>query len=164
MSVKLITLPVKTNVPILGTGLGGKVLKDANGDSLIQFGEYSENDTSITSDNGGFVTGGAMYVADSSASFFYNTVPVFQAGVSFTRTQLSSLTQMSLTESAGDEFAAIVAKTKVSLGGANAEIAIAAPTGTVGIYGAAAVALQAGVAVTDVAIHAALVNLGLITA
>lgn len=52
MSVKLITDRINTDVPVLGTGSGGKVLNDQNSGATIQFGEYGGNDTTITSDDG----------------------------------------------------------------------------------------------------------------
>ena len=48
--------------------------------------------------------------------------------------------------------------------GSTTNVALSLGAGNVGFYGVTPVALQTGVAVTAVAIHAALVNLGLITA
>ncbi len=55
MSVKLIESKINSNVPVLGTGAGGKVLSDINSGACIQFGEYSANDITLSNDQGAYL-------------------------------------------------------------------------------------------------------------
>ncbi len=58
------------NVPVVGSGIGGKVLK--RGDALIQIGEYGANDTTISSDDGTFTSGGTLFIANGEISFYFD--------------------------------------------------------------------------------------------
>ena len=76
---------VEFNVDSLGTGVGGRVLADLNSNALIQFGEYSENDTSITSDDGAFAAGGAAFIADSESALYFDGGQRITANVTETK-------------------------------------------------------------------------------
>jgi len=52
------------NVPVLGTGAGGKILK--RGNAIIQMGEYSDDDIIISSDNGTWTTGATIYIGNTA--------------------------------------------------------------------------------------------------
>lgn len=65
-----VTKVIIVNVPTVGDGTGGKILK--RGDAVISMGEFGDNDTNITSDNGLSAAGGEMFVANSEASFFFD--------------------------------------------------------------------------------------------
>lgn len=49
------TNEIISNVPAAGDTTGGRVLSDSKSGALIQMGEYSDNDTVITTDDGAFL-------------------------------------------------------------------------------------------------------------
>ena len=63
------TKVIISNVPIVGDGTGGKVLKKDN--AVIQLGEFGLDDTTISSDDGGFAAGGTMFNANNECSLYF---------------------------------------------------------------------------------------------
>ena len=67
-----VTKTIIVNVPILGTGLGGIILK--RGDLTIAMGEFSDDDLWVTSDGGPGAVGGALFIANSESSLYFDGV------------------------------------------------------------------------------------------
>lgn len=144
-------------VPVVGDGSGAKTLK--RGDLLIQMGEYSENDLSITTDDGAFSAGGSAYISDSQTVLYWNGLEIFQAFADFTGIKLSNFTQINMNDTAGVESLSILAKDSITFGGAGVKM---------GFFNTPAIAKPAiagsrggNVALANLLI--ALDNLGLIT-
>lgn len=64
------------NVPIFGTGAGGKILK--RGNATLAMGEFSSDDTTITSDDGGFILGGWLFISSAVSSLGFDTSAIIQ--------------------------------------------------------------------------------------
>ncbi|MFQ5865600.1 MAG: hypothetical protein ACE5IW_10260 [bacterium] len=73
-----VTKVIIANVPIVGDGSGGKILK--RGNLVLQMGEYGENDLSITTDDGAFSAGGAAYISDSESALYFDGATRFSSG------------------------------------------------------------------------------------
>ena len=159
MSVKLIKSKINTDVPVLGTGVGGIVIKDIKTDAAFQIGEYSENDITIASNislSGGFgaMAKGTMYLSDSEATLYFDG----------TR-KISARTGLTLIDFNGEAFIqidSVAGVDRILFRAENFEFTTV--NSNIGFYGTAAIAQQTGVDITAEGIHTALVNLGLITA
>lgn len=120
MSVKVIeAVPMQTNVPVLGSGAGGKILKDQLSNALIQFGEYGENDTTITTDDGVFGAGGALFIADSESAIYFAGSARYSASSASNIMRFEAGHQIIMSKPAAVNLTSIVANTgEITLGSA----------------------------------------------
>ena len=81
-----VTKVIIVNVPIVGDGSGGKILKRAN--AVIAMGEFGGDDIAITSDNGAFVAGGAMFISPTEAALYFNGI--FRIGSNLSNSSMST--------------------------------------------------------------------------
>lgn len=72
-----VTKVIIVNIPTVGDGSGGKILKRAN--AVIAMGEFGGDDTAITSDNGAFVAGGSLFISPNEAALYFNGSTRFRA-------------------------------------------------------------------------------------
>ncbi len=79
---------ITVNVPAVGDGSGAKILK--RGNAVIQLGEYSDDDTTISSDDGAFTTNATLYIAASEGSIYWNGNAVISANSARTRLSYGS--------------------------------------------------------------------------
>lgn len=119
---------ILVNIPVLGTGAGGKVLKKGN--ALIQMGEYSDDDISLTTDNGGFASGGAIYLGSTSLAFYLGTIIALNATNAATILKYHNDNRIILSEAAGKQRITLDVLDEMILGKATAKIGFFAKTPT----------------------------------
>lgn len=108
------------NIPVSGTGAGGKVLK--KGDALIQMGEFSDNDTAISSDNGGFAAGGNIYIGSSFVGLSFGAIQALFADATLVRMKFASGNEIELSTIGGNERINIAVKDELMLGKINSKL------------------------------------------
>jgi hypothetical protein len=69
-------------VPVVGDGSGGKILK--RGNAVLAMGEFGGDDFAMTSDNGAFAVGGALFINPAEAAFYFDGIAKLTSGTSAT--------------------------------------------------------------------------------
>ena len=111
---------ILVNVPVVGDGSGGKVLK--KGDALIQMGEYSINDTVITSDNGAYAAGGKFFVGDAFAALGFNLIEAFKADSTKTEMKFDANNLIKIANEAGFKITRITTLDKFICGSSGCKL------------------------------------------
>lgn len=107
------TKTIISNVPVLGTGAGGKVLKKGN--LVIQMGEFGSNDLAITTDNGAFLAGGSLFIDNNVSGLLFKGAVFIEGTNIATKVLFESFTAL-IVKKPGSVIQTILAGDELNIG------------------------------------------------
>ena len=154
MSVKVL----RAKIPMYSS-LSTDFLKDEDSNALMQVNLLGKDDFAWSTDTGGFAVGGSLLIANDTFSASLGADSILEGLAATTKVNFGGVTILE-----GAAAFVTVGDSGKTMSVRSSELQLVGGGDKIGFFGGVPAIKPIGVAVTDVAIHAALVSVGLIAA